>query len=164
MRVGAGCYFLAATVCTTLWIFSASGLAAQDAHFHNAPTSSSQQKNPYAGQTAAVAAGAKFYATNCGSCHGINGRGTGNIPALARGATQGAPDGEVFWFITTGSVNNGMPSWATLPEVRTMADRCLLEVSQELIERPNDPNRICQPEAGCDECSVAAGSIHRFPL
>ena len=50
MRVGAGCYFLAATVCTTLWIFSASGLAAQDAHFHNAPTSSSQQKNPYAGR------------------------------------------------------------------------------------------------------------------
>jgi glucose/arabinose dehydrogenase len=27
-----------------------------------------------------------------------------------------APDGEVFWFITTGSVNNGMPSWASLPE------------------------------------------------
>jgi len=26
------------------------------------------------------------------------------------------PDGEVFWFITTGSVNNGMPSWASLPE------------------------------------------------
>ena len=27
-------------------------LAAQDAHFHNAPSSSSQEKNPYAGQHA----------------------------------------------------------------------------------------------------------------
>ena len=26
------------------------------------------------------------------------------------------PDGEVFWFITTGSVKNGMPAWASLPE------------------------------------------------
>ena len=116
MRVGARSYFLAVTVCSASWIFSVLMLAAQDAHFHNAPTSSSQQKNPYAGQTAAVAAGAKLYATNCGSCHGINGRGTGNIPALSRGATELAPDGEVFWFITIGSVNNGMPSWATLPE------------------------------------------------
>ena len=39
-----------------------------------------------------------------------------NFPALNRGATQSVPDGEVFWFITTGSVSNGMPSWATLPE------------------------------------------------
>jgi glucose/arabinose dehydrogenase len=53
---------------------------------------------------------------NCGSCHGIGGRGTGNIPALSQGATQSAPDGEVFWFITTGSVNNGMPAWGGLPE------------------------------------------------
>ena len=26
------------------------------------------------------------------------------------------PDGEIFWFITTGSVENGMPSWAQLSE------------------------------------------------
>jgi len=52
---------------------------------------------------------------NCGSCHGIAGRGTGNIPALS-GPTQSAPDGEVFWFITTGAVDNGMPSWGSLPE------------------------------------------------
>jgi glucose/arabinose dehydrogenase len=53
---------------------------------------------------------------NCGSCHGIKARGTGNIPALYQGPTQSAADGEVFWFITTGSVNNGMPSWASMPE------------------------------------------------
>ena len=97
-------------------LFSASTLIAQDAHFHNAPASSNQLKNPYAGQSAAIAAGAKLYTTNCGACHGVGGRGTGNIPALAHGPTQSTSDGEVFWFITTGSVDNGMPAWASLPE------------------------------------------------
>ena len=107
--------FVAATIFAILSILPMSKLAAQDAHFHNAPASSLQLKNPYSGQAAAVEAGAKLYAMNCGSCHGINGRGTGNIPALSRGATQSAPDGEVFWFITSGSVNNGMPSWQVCP-------------------------------------------------
>jgi glucose/arabinose dehydrogenase len=109
-------YFLTAVACAIPWIFAASPLAAQDAHFHNAPATSAQLKNPYAGQHAAVVAGSKLYAMNCGSCHGINGRGTGNIPALSKGSTQSASDGEVFWFITTGSVNNGMPAWASLTE------------------------------------------------
>jgi glucose/arabinose dehydrogenase len=29
---------------------------------------------------------------------------------------QNAPDGEVFWFITRGSISGAMPSWASLPE------------------------------------------------
>jgi hypothetical protein len=46
----------------------------------------------------------------------VNGQGSGNIPPVAQGPTQSAPDGEVFWFLTTGSVNNGMPAWGSLPE------------------------------------------------
>lgn len=91
-------------------------LAAQDAHFHNAPPSSAELKNPYGGQHAALIAGSKLYTANCGSCHGINGRGTGNIPPLSHGPAQTAPDGEVFWFITHGSPANGMPSWERLSE------------------------------------------------
>jgi mono/diheme cytochrome c family protein len=89
---------------------------AQDAKFHEAPSSSAQQKNPYEGQQTAVAAGAKLYAANCAACHGSNGQGAGTIPAVSQGATQSAPDGEIFWFITTGSVNNGMPAWGSLSE------------------------------------------------
>src|SRR5262249_35604108 len=40
----------------------------------------------------------------------------GNIPALATGKSQSASDGELFWYITKGDVNNGMPSWQALPE------------------------------------------------
>jgi glucose/arabinose dehydrogenase len=91
-------------------------LVAQKAAFHNAPTSADQMKNPFARQAKAAAAGADLYTGKCASCHGPNGTGQGNVPPLARGPVQSAPDGEVFWFITQGSVENGMPSWASLPE------------------------------------------------
>jgi mono/diheme cytochrome c family protein len=116
MRVNIRSYFLIATIGAIVLNVPASMVLAQDAHFHNAPASSNQLKNPYAGQPTAAAAGSRVYATNCGSCHGIKGRGTGNIPPLSEGPTQSASDGEVFWFIATGAVDNGMPSWASLPE------------------------------------------------
>ncbi|MGB8321977.1 MAG: PQQ-dependent sugar dehydrogenase [Candidatus Acidiferrum sp.] len=109
-------YLLVAAACVLSAACIGSLLHAQDAHFHNAPTSSAQMKNPFAGQADAVAAGAKPYATNCASCHGPTGQGTGNVPSLVDGPTLTVPDGEVFWFITTGSVKNGMPPWSTLPE------------------------------------------------
>jgi glucose/arabinose dehydrogenase/mono/diheme cytochrome c family protein len=108
--------FSALAICAMQGSFLGSRLDAQDTQFHNAPSTSTQQNNPYAGQQAAVAAGSKLYATNCAACHGVNGQGSGNIPPVAQGPTQSAPDGEVFWFITTGSVNNGMPAWGSLPE------------------------------------------------
>jgi glucose/arabinose dehydrogenase/mono/diheme cytochrome c family protein len=88
--------------------------AAQDANFHNAPASAKAETNPYAGQHPASIRSA--YHQNCGRCHGENGEGSGNIPALATGRTQSATDGEIFWYITKGDINNGMPSWESLPE------------------------------------------------
>jgi mono/diheme cytochrome c family protein len=114
MRVDARSYFLTIAIAIG-FIFLASELEAEDT-FHNAPPSSVHLKNPYAGQPSAAAAGSRLYATNCGSCHGIKGHGTGNIPALSEGPTQTASDGEVFWFITTGAADTGMPSWASLRE------------------------------------------------
>ena len=82
--------------------------------FHDAPPSAKQQKNPFEGQHPASAKA--DYVQRCGACHGQNGEGTGNIPALATGKAQNASDGELFWYITKGDVNNGMPSWESLPE------------------------------------------------
>jgi mono/diheme cytochrome c family protein len=108
--------FVIAAICFILSMSPALRLAAQDAKFHNAPPSSVQLKNPYAGQQTAATAGARLYATDCSSCHGSAGQGNGTMPAVAQGPTQSASDGEVFWFITTGATDKGMPSWSSLSE------------------------------------------------
>jgi len=100
-------------LCTFLMFPS---LKAQNSRFHDAPASAGESKNPYAGQRPAAEAGAKLYAANCAACHGQTGQGTGNIPMLAGGPAQSANDGEVFWFITNGDLNSGMPSWKQLSD------------------------------------------------
>jgi glucose/arabinose dehydrogenase len=102
----------------TFLMFSAllvSSLPVASQTFHDAPASAKATKNPYARQHAALTAGTRLYAANCSSCHGPSGRGTANIPSLARGTVQSATDGEIFWFITKGNIGNGMPSWEKLP-------------------------------------------------
>jgi glucose/arabinose dehydrogenase/mono/diheme cytochrome c family protein len=91
-------------------------LHAVDKNFHDAPDSTKAAKNPYEGQPEAVTAGKALYARNCSACHGKTGQGTGNVPSLVDGKMEGVVAGEVFWFITKGDTDNGMPSWAALPE------------------------------------------------
>lgn len=86
---------------------------AQDSSFHGAPPSAKELKNPYSALLPANAKG--LYHLRCARCHGENGEGSGNIPALATGRTQSATEGELFWYITRGDINNGMPAWSTLP-------------------------------------------------
>jgi glucose/arabinose dehydrogenase len=87
----------------------------QNSSFHNAPPSAGAAKNPSTNE-ASITAGGKLYSSNCLGCHGSKGAGSGNIPALAGGPTQKAKDGEIFWFISQGDLNNGMPSWKQLSE------------------------------------------------
>ena len=91
-------------------------LPAVDTKFHDAPDSARAVKNPFEGQQSAADAGKPLYARNCLACHGKAGKGTGNVPSLVDGKLEGVSSGEIFWFITKGSADNGMPSWAFLPE------------------------------------------------
>ena len=84
--------------------------------FHDAPASARAQKNPYEGQPDAVSAGKALYTKNCLACHGKTLQGTGNVPSLVDGKLNGVAAGEIFWFVTKGDKDNGMPSWAFLPE------------------------------------------------
>jgi len=105
--------FPALVPCVGILIFLSSASDAQETTFHNAPASAKEQKNPYAGQR--TAREKSLYHLRCARCHGEDAEGSGNIPALATGKAQSASDGELFWYISKGDVNNGMPSWATLP-------------------------------------------------
>jgi glucose/arabinose dehydrogenase len=91
-------------------------LEAADNPFHGAPASAKTMKNPLAGQQAAIDAGKTVYARNCLACHGKTLKGTGNVPSLIDGKLKGVSDGEIFWFVTKGDKDNGMPSWAFMPE------------------------------------------------
>jgi glucose/arabinose dehydrogenase/mono/diheme cytochrome c family protein len=91
---------------------------AQTSSFHNAPVSVKGTKNPIAANARSAAIGGQVYATNCAACHGPQGQGTGNIPALKTGPAQSATQGELFWFVTKGDEQNGMPSWSSLSAER----------------------------------------------
>jgi glucose/arabinose dehydrogenase len=97
-------------------LLSSAILFAADNPFHNAPASAKTSKNPLVGQQAAIDAGKTIYARNCLSCHGKTLKGTGNVPSLVDGKLKGVTQGEIFWFITKGDKDNGMPAWAFLPE------------------------------------------------
>lgn len=91
-------------------------MQAQQNPFKDAPASAKAMKNPAAGQQSAIDAGKTLYARNCLSCHGKTLQGTGNVPSLADGKLKGVTAGEIFWFVTKGSPDNGMPAWGFMPE------------------------------------------------
>jgi mono/diheme cytochrome c family protein len=73
-------------------------------------------KNPYTGSATAAIAGKKVYAQNCAQCHGNNLQGMGPAPSLDTPEVRHAKAGELFWFISTGKLTSGMPSWSNLPK------------------------------------------------
>jgi glucose/arabinose dehydrogenase len=107
---------LAASIAAVLFFVSITSLEAQTSSFHNAPASAKALKNPFAGKAEAAKTGKSLFASTCASCHGATGQGTGSVPPLTKGPVQAASAGEVFWFITHGSVSDGMPAWESLPE------------------------------------------------
>ena len=72
--------------------------------------------NPLPVTQEVIEGGAELYRVNCSICHGIEGLGDGTVgvmlerdgyirpPALIRDATQGQPDGQLFYTITNGVV------------------------------------------------------------
>ena len=115
-KVGIASAFVLAPLLLIASLLAMGGPKAPASRFHNAPLSADQQKNPYAGKAAAAKAGAGLYYLSCSSCHGNDARGVGDARTLRSGATQSAPDGELFWFITTGEPEKGMPPFTYLSE------------------------------------------------
>jgi mono/diheme cytochrome c family protein len=89
---------------------------AHDSHFDMAPAPDAQMTNPYQGKPDAAAAGKKLYGQNCSQCHGANLQGIGPAPALDSQDVKHVKPGALFWFISTGNVTSGMPSWSGLPK------------------------------------------------
>lgn len=105
---------IVATAVVSALVLTAIPFAAQNSKFHNAPASADQATNPYSGNEQAAVAGKKLYAQNCASCHGNNLQGMGPAPTLLSPSVKNAKSGELFWFVTDGDLNKGMPGWSQL--------------------------------------------------
>ena len=103
-----------AVMAAVLWTTPAG--RAQNSSFRNAPASAADMKNPYQDSAQAALEGKKIYAQRCAQCHGNHLQGMGPAPALDSANIQNAKPGELFWFITTGKLERGMPSWSNLPK------------------------------------------------
>jgi mono/diheme cytochrome c family protein len=103
-------------VTTAILLLGAPSIFAQGATLRNAPATAAQMKNPYSGDAQAAAGGKKIYGQNCAQCHGNNLQGMGPAPTLLGPSVKNAKAGELFWFITNGDLNKGMPGWAQLPK------------------------------------------------
>jgi mono/diheme cytochrome c family protein len=99
--------------------------------FRDAPASAAEMKNPYAGDASAAAGGKKLYAQNCAQCHGNNLQGMGPAPTLLSSSVKNAKPGELFWFVTNGNLNKGMPSWSQLPKPQRWQIVTFLELKNE---------------------------------
>jgi mono/diheme cytochrome c family protein len=93
--------------------------AGSRSHWQNVPPKDHDCTNPFAGQSAAVAAGALVYREHCAECHKDDARGDGRKrPSLRSQSVRSATDGDLEWFRRRGDLSHGMPSWSSLPEAQ----------------------------------------------
>ena len=99
----------------TLALTAAPALPAPTADFADAPADLRTRDNPYR-SPADLSDGQSLFLAHCAGCHGAGGEGSGPIPSLRQRVIRQAGDGELFWYLTTGSANGDMPAWVALPE------------------------------------------------
>jgi putative copper export protein/mono/diheme cytochrome c family protein len=96
-------------VASLLWAAPSAKLILVDAY----PTSF--QASPTGFSAASIAAGARLFATHCAACHGPDGKGGGDDKALTDLTAEHVfdhPDGDLFWWISTGKPGSVMPGFA----------------------------------------------------
>jgi mono/diheme cytochrome c family protein len=95
-----------------------SGIAAVDVATDRTPLSG--RANPIPRTVDSIAMGAGIFQANCATCHGVDGRGGGELsgstrvtpPSLVSGHLNSHADGDLFYWISEG-LPGGMPGFAT---------------------------------------------------
>jgi glucose/arabinose dehydrogenase len=105
-------------------------LPAQTTSFHGAPSSAKDLPPPSLADGAEK--GKPLYERHCEGCHGAAGQGSGNVSSLTTATIKSASPGELFWFISRGDPNDGMPSWEQLPETQRWQIVSYLTTSEPL--------------------------------
>ena len=85
-----------------------------------APADAESRVNPLAKRPEAAAGGKKIFQRECVECHGEDGSGIVKKRAadLQLPVVQDQKDGTLFWKITNGNADRGMPSFSKLTEMQ----------------------------------------------
>jgi mono/diheme cytochrome c family protein len=82
------------------------------------PAEAAEKKNPLADKPDLAAGGGKLFIRICAHCHGSNATGLKNAADLLLPEVQQQSDGALFWKISNGNPDRGMPPWSRLPELQ----------------------------------------------
>src|SRR3954470_11228137 len=77
------------------------------------------QRNPFAGNAAAIAAGRTLYSQACVACHGTDARGDRGPSLVSGNLSRGNADGEIFINIRSGIRGTQMPAFASFTTDQT---------------------------------------------
>jgi len=99
-------------------------VAAQNTNYQpdsswRAPNDAASRPNPLVTKLQAAAGGKKLFMRNCAECHDKDGSGIvkKHSADLQLPVVQQQSDGSLFWKITNGNPDRGMPSFSRLPEL-----------------------------------------------
>jgi mono/diheme cytochrome c family protein len=83
-----------------------------------APEDAARKVNPLANRPGAAAGGKKLFLRNCAECHGDgSGIEKKHSADFQLPVVQEQSDGTIFWKITNGNTDRGMPAFSKLPEL-----------------------------------------------
>lgn len=105
------------------FLIAAASVAAQNVSYDQdpawrAPAEAAGKPNPLGAKPQLAAGGKKLFTHNCAECHGRSGEGLKKAADLQVPVVQQQSDGTLFWKITNGNPDRGMPSWSRLPELQ----------------------------------------------
>ena len=104
------------------WLTAAAAGAQNNAYEQDpkwlAPESAAARSNPLAGRKDVLGGGGKLFQRHCAECHGTGGTGRKKAANLTLPIVQSQHDGVLYWKITNGNPDRGMPSFSRLPELQ----------------------------------------------
>jgi mono/diheme cytochrome c family protein len=112
--------FTTAAVVVLFGVVSSQNTSYQQDPDWRPPAEAATRRNPLASKPEAAAGGEKLFKRNCVECHGEDGTGLVKKHAadLQLPVVQQQSDGALFWKITNGNTDRGMPSFSRLPELQ----------------------------------------------